>query len=81
MQKGGYWVVLPDPGEYQRALCEQGDMMFAVPADKLPGLMVGLNKFQEQGFSYRNNNYFIQPDFPRPDFYKKMFKDWGLEDY
>ncbi len=81
MLKGGYWVVLPDPGEYQRALCDEGEMMFAVPAEKVPGLLVGLNKFQGQGFAYRNNYYFMQGDFPRPDFYKKMFKDWGLEDY
>jgi uncharacterized protein (DUF169 family) len=81
MLKGGYWVILPDPGEYQRALCDEGEMMFAVPAEKLPGLLVGLNKFKEQGFAYRNNYYFMQGDFPRPDFYKAMFKQWGLEDY
>ena len=81
MLKGGYWVVLPDPGEYQRALCDEGEMMFAVPAEKLPRLLVGLEKFQEQGFAYRNHYYFMQGDFPRPDFYKAMFKQWGLEDY
>lgn len=79
--KGGYWVVLPDPGEYQRALCDEGEMMFAFPADKLPVLMDGLTKFQSQGFAYRNNYYFMQGDFSRPDFYKAMFKQWGLEDY
>jgi uncharacterized protein (DUF169 family) len=81
MLKGGYWVVIPDPGEYQRALCDEGEMMFAVPADKLPELLVGMEKFKEFGFSYRNHHYFMQPDFPRPDFYKAMFKQWGLEDY
>ena len=81
MLKGGYWVVLPDPGEYQRALCDEGEMMFAVSADKLPTLMDGLTKFQSQGFAYRNNYYFMQGDFSRPDFYKAMFKQWGLEDY
>jgi hypothetical protein len=81
MKTGNYWIVLPDPGEYQRALGDEGEMMFAVPADKLEGLLSGLNKFKEQPFSYRNHNYFMQPDFPRPDFYKKMFKEWGLEDY
>jgi uncharacterized protein (DUF169 family) len=81
MLKGGYWVVLPDPGEYQRALCDEGEMMFAVPAAKLPDLIAGLERFQSQGFAYRNNYYFMLPDFPRPDFYKAMFKEWGLEDY
>jgi uncharacterized protein (DUF169 family) len=81
MLKGGYWVVVPDPGEYQRALCDEGEMMFAVPADDVSKLIEGMKKFQEFGMAYRNHNYFMQPDFPRPDFYKAMFKQWGLEDY
>ena len=81
MQKGGYWVVVPDPGEWQRALCEEGEMMFALPAEKLPVMMEGLNKAKEMEFAYRNHRYFMQGDFPRPDFYKAMFKSWGLEDY
>lgn len=81
MLKGGYWAVIPDPGEYQRALCDEGEMMFAVPADKMPGLLTGLNTSQERGFAYRTHRYFMQPDFTRPDFYKQMFKGWGLEDY
>ena len=80
MQKGGYWVIIPDPGEYQRALCDEGEMMFALPADKLTVMCENMQKFQGFG-SYRNHNYFMQADFPRPDFYKKMFKGWGLEDY
>jgi uncharacterized protein (DUF169 family) len=81
MMTGKYWVVLPDPGEYQRALCDEGEMMFAVPAAKVARLLADLGKFQDQGFAYRNHNYFMLPDFPRPDFYKAMFKQWGLEDY
>ena len=81
MMTGKYMVVIPDPGEYQRAIADDGEMIFAVPEVKLAGLLVNLNKFQDQGYAYRNHYYFIQPDFPRPDFYKKMFKEWGLEDY
>jgi uncharacterized protein (DUF169 family) len=81
MLTGKYWVVLPDPGEYQRALCDEGEMMFAVPAGKLAGLLADLSRFQDQGYAYRNHNMLMLPDFPQPDFYKKMFKEWGLEDY
>jgi uncharacterized protein (DUF169 family) len=81
MLKGGYWVVLPDPGEYQRALGSEGEMMVALPADKLKGLVDNMSKFQEHDFAYRNHSYFMLPDFPRPDFYKALFKGWGLEDY
>jgi uncharacterized protein (DUF169 family) len=31
IKTGKYWVVMPDPGEYQRALTEEGDMMFSIP--------------------------------------------------
>jgi uncharacterized protein (DUF169 family) len=81
MQKGGYWVVIPDPGEYQRALGDEGEMMFAIPAAKMPDVSKGVNQFQEQDFAYRKHKYFMQGDFPRPDFYKEMFRGWGLEDY
>jgi uncharacterized protein (DUF169 family) len=81
MLQGGYWVVLPDPGEYQRALGDEGEMMFALPADKLEGLVTGVINFQDKEFAYRNHSYLMLPDFPRPDFYKAMFKGWGLEDY
>jgi uncharacterized protein (DUF169 family) len=81
MMTGQYWVVLPDPGEYQRALCDEGEMMFSVPAGKMAGLLSDLSRFQNQGFAYRNHNMLMLPDFPRPDFYKQMFKEWGLEDY
>ncbi len=81
MLKGGYWVVIPDPGEYQRALCDEGEMMFAVPAAKMPAVMEGMNKFKGMDFAYRNHQYFMKDDFERPDFYKAMFKGWGLEDY
>ncbi|MBN1160931.1 MAG: hypothetical protein JXA17_03155, partial [Dehalococcoidales bacterium] len=63
------------------AHADDNEMMFAIPAGKLAGLLTNLKKFQEQPYAYRNTSYFIQPDFPRPDFYKAMFKQWGLEDY
>jgi uncharacterized protein (DUF169 family) len=81
MQKGGYWVIIPDPGEFQRALGDEGEMMLAMPGEKALAMCENMGKFKGMGFNYREHNYFMQPDFPRPDFYKKMFKDWGLEDY
>ncbi len=81
MMTGKFFVVIPDPGEYQRAHADDSEMMFAIPAGKLPALLEGLKKFQDQPYAYRNTSYFLQGDFPRPDFYKAMFKQWGLEDY
>lgn len=79
MKSGKYWVVLPDPGEYQRALTEEGDMMFAVPQVKMPEMMAGLIQSEHGPFAYRDHQMFMEKDFPLPDFYKEMFKGWGMD--
>jgi len=79
MLTGQYWVVLPDPGEYQRALTGEDEIMFAVPAAKMEKLVSGLIAGQKKEFAYSSYNMFMQADFPHADFYKKMFRSWGLE--
>jgi uncharacterized protein (DUF169 family) len=79
MKTGEYWVVIPDPGEYQRALTEEGDLMFSVPQNRMPAMMAGLKESEHGPFSYRDHQMFMQPDFPLPDFYKDMFKSWGMD--
>jgi uncharacterized protein (DUF169 family) len=77
IKTGNYWVVMPDPGEYQRALTDEGDMIFSVPQSKMKILMAGLK--QGGMFSYRDHHMAMLPDFERPAFYKDLFKSWGLE--
>jgi uncharacterized protein (DUF169 family) len=79
MKTGRYWVIMPDPGEYERALTDEGDMMFAVPQAKMPVLMAGLKQNEHGYFAYKDHHMFMQSDFPRPDFYNEMFKSWGLD--
>jgi len=79
MKTGEYWVVLPDPGEYQRALTEEGDMMFSIPQNKMPVMMAGLKANEHGAFAYRDHSMFMQPDFEQPEFYKEMFRSWGLD--
>ena len=79
MKTGEYWMVVPDPGEYQRALTEEGDMMFAVPQSRMQVMMAGLKQNEHGPFSYRDHHMFMMPDFPLPDFYKEMFKSWGMD--
>ena len=79
MKTGQYWVVLPDPGEYQRALTEEGDMMFSVPQSRMQSMMAGLKANEHGAFAYREHSMFMQPDFEQPEFYKEMFKSWGLD--
>jgi uncharacterized protein (DUF169 family) len=79
MKTGRYFVVLPDPGEYQRALTGEGEMMFAVPRNRIEKLMAGVKKNEHGPFAYLDHQMFMMPDFPQPDLYKNMFKAWGLD--
>jgi uncharacterized protein (DUF169 family) len=79
MKTGEYWVVIPDPGEYQRALTEEGDLMFSIPQSRMQGMMAGLRQNEHGPFAYREHHMFMQPDFELPDFYKEMFKSWGMD--
>ncbi len=79
MLTGQYWIVLPDPGEYERALGGEDEMMFSVPRAKLQGFMSDFKKAQDGMWGYTRSNFMMRPDFPQPDLYKKMFKKWGLD--
>ncbi len=78
MKTGKYCVVLPDPGEYQRALALEEEIIFAAPQGKMRGLMAGL-KSGGRMYSHRDQYMSMHPDFEQPQFYKDMFKSWGLE--
>ena len=79
MLTGEYRVVLPDPGEYARALCGEDEMMFAVPKDKITGLVSDLIKAQEGDLPFARENMMMRPDFPHPELYKRIFKAWGMD--
>jgi uncharacterized protein (DUF169 family) len=76
--KNRYMVVLPDPGEYARALTPVGDMIFAVPREKLELLMEDLRKYQETSM-FASEDVMMRPDFPQLDIYKEAFKAWGMD--
>ena len=76
METGKFCIVLPDPGEHQRVLTLEEEMIFAVPKEKMSTLMAGVNS---RGFSHRGRYMSMLPDFEQPQFYKDMFKSWGLD--
>lgn len=78
MLTGKYCVVLPDPGEYQRALTLEEEMILAVPRDKMSALTTGLRR-GGRPYSHRDQYMSMHPDFEQPQFYKDMFKSWGLD--
>ena len=75
-----YCVTLPDPGELGRALAGEDEIIFSVRPDKVGLLAAQLKAFEERGFGYRHNAFWeTRPDFPRPEFYKKLYRECGLE--
>lgn len=75
-----YRITLPDPGEYERALSGEDEIIFSLPIEKVEDLVMGLRNFGKTGLGYTQITQVMRPDFPRPEFYKKMFRDWGLEE-
>jgi uncharacterized protein (DUF169 family) len=79
MMTGQYRITLPDPGEYERAMAGEDEIIFSVPPDKMPELISGLNHFKERKMGYTDLTMDMRPDFPRPPFYKKLYEKWGLD--
>lgn len=78
--KGGeYRITLPDPGEYERAMTGEDEIILSVPPAKLEELVTGLRFFEEIKLGYTHLNMQMMPDFPQPPFYKDLFKMWGLD--
>jgi uncharacterized protein (DUF169 family) len=76
---GQYRITLPDPGEYERAMAGEDEIIFSVPMYKIPELISGLNHFEERKMGYTHLTMDMRPDFPRPPFYKKLYELWGLD--
>ena len=76
--RGEYRITLPDPGEYERAAAGEDEIIFSVPQAKLEELMAGLRHFEDSKRGYAAFAPEVRPDFPQPDFYRQLFKTWGL---
>lgn len=78
VKTGKYTVVLPDPGEYQRALAREDEMILSVPRKRMDALMASLKQGGKM-YSHREQHMSLKPDFEQPQFYRDMFKSWGLD--
>jgi len=76
---GQYRITLPDPGDFQRALAGEDEIIFSVPKDKLETVILGLRHFEEMEHGYTQHTMEMRPDFPQPEFYKDLFRMWGLD--
>jgi uncharacterized protein (DUF169 family) len=74
-----YNLSIPDPGEYERSLCDEDEMIFTLRADRLEEVVTGMRMLSRSGFGYRQLAPDMNLDYPRPEFYANMFEKWGLE--
>ncbi|MCX7911560.1 MAG: DUF169 domain-containing protein [Dehalococcoidales bacterium] len=79
LETGEYRVLVPCAGEYARAAPEEHELIFALPPVKLERLLSGLSRAEESGGGYARFGFEMRPDFPRPDFYRRLFATWGLD--
>jgi uncharacterized protein (DUF169 family) len=79
MLNSEYWINLPDPGEYARALTIAGEMMFSVPRDRLAALVENLGQFDRNESGFAHEQMMMRPDFPQPELYRKIFEAWGMD--
>ncbi|MBN1191242.1 MAG: DUF169 domain-containing protein [Dehalococcoidales bacterium] len=76
---GEYRITFPDPGEFQRGLAGEDEVIFSIPRHKICGLASGLADLEKINHGYTTFCPEIRPDFPQPDFYKQLFKVSGLD--
>jgi len=79
MLKRQYRVTLPCAGEHYRAMPGEDELIFSVPGDKVSILTAELKKAEKMRTGYTYTGFEMRPDFPRPDFYKELFRLWGLD--
>ncbi len=74
-----YNITFPDPGEYERAMTDEDEVMFTMRAEKLEKVLEALRFLSGAHFGYQELCMDMPMNFPRPPFYNEMFEKWGLE--
>lgn len=73
-------VTLPDPGEIGRANVGEDEIIFSLPVKNLANLVSQIKSFDERKMGYRDHAFLeTRSDFPRPDFYKRLYREVGLD--
>ena len=79
METGRYMVVLPDFGEYERALAADDEIILSVPRSRMEEFVSGLLEREQGKFGAARSSYMMLADFPQPPFYRRLFAQWGLD--
>ena len=77
-QEGKYRITIPDPGEFERALTPEDDIILTVPFQREEEFYAGVETALKR--SSRNTFYMtMKEEFARPTFYNVIFEAWGLQ--
>ena len=78
--EGRKCITLPDPGDIGRALAGEDEIIFSLPAGDVERLVAQLKTFDGYNMGLRDHSFHeMRPDFPRPDFYKRLYRECGLD--
>lgn len=72
-------ITFPDPGEYERALCDENEVIFTLRCEHIEDVLSALKRFSAVNMGYRELAMKLEYDHARPQFYMDMFEKWGLE--
>ncbi|MBR5114374.1 MAG: DUF169 domain-containing protein [Oscillospiraceae bacterium] len=75
--EGKYRITLPDPGEYERGMTPEDDIILSVPAQREEEFYKGVEYQTTHGTV---NSFYptMKEEFSRPPFYNTIFEAWGL---
>ena len=74
-----FCMTIPDPGEYERALAGDNEMIFVFRGDKTEELISGMRDINNMGFGYKKLAMDMNIEYHRAEFYNVMFAKWGLK--
>lgn len=77
--EGKYRITLPDPGEYERALTGEDEIIFTVPYQRMDEFFKGMSVQEARGSTVNTFKPMMKPNYERPPFYNQLFEMWGLE--
>jgi uncharacterized protein (DUF169 family) len=72
-------VTVPDPGDYERAMAADDEMVLTIPTGRMKEMMDGVYHYEKAGMGYRSFSPMIKGNFKQPPFYEQYFKQWGLD--
>ena len=75
--EGKFRITLPDPGERERALTRDDEIILSIPPAQMPEFIEAVKANERFGFNDKGIE--INLDYTRPRFYNRLFDMWGLE--